>query len=189
MPVLAIRIIIERSSIKVRMQEPKVIADRCSRIFTLVFLACLAILGFGLYLQHVERLYPCPLCIVQRLLFIAVALISLIAALHRAGPLMATIYAMFGAATAVGGAVVAGYHIYLQADEARANACAGSVVERFLDQTDIGSWIPPLLQYDGPCTLAPWSFLGLSIPEWSLICFIALAVLLAFTPSLARRES
>ena len=187
MPVLAIRIIIECPSIRVRMQEPKVIADRCSRIFTLVFLACLAILGFGLYLQHVEHLYPCPLCIVQRLLFIAVALISLIAALHRAGPLTATIYAMFGAATAVGGAVVAGYHIYLQADEARANACTGSVVERFLDQTDIGSWIPPLLQYEGPCTLKPWSFLGLSIPEWSLICFIALAVSLAFTPSLARR--
>jgi len=169
------------------MPEPRTIADRCSRIFTLVFLACLAILGFALYLQHVERLYPCPWCIVQRLLFIAVALVSLVAALHRGGPLVATFYAMFGAATAVGGAVAAGYHIYLQADEARAKACAGSVVERFLDRSDIGSWIPPLLQYDGPCTLAPWSLLGLSIPEWSLICFIALAVVLAFTPSLASR--
>lgn len=169
------------------MTEPKTVADRCSRIFTLVFLACIAILGFALYLQHVERLYPCPWCIVQRLLFIAVGLISLVAALHRAGPLVATVYAMLGAATAVGGAVAAGYHIYLQADDTRAKACAGSVVERFLDTTDVGSWIPPLLQYDGPCTLAPWSFLGLSIPEWSLVCFIALAVLLAFTPTLASR--
>ena len=52
-------------------------------------------------------------------------------------------------------------------------------MERFLDQSDVGSWIPALLQYDGPCTLKPWAFLWLSIPEWALICFIVLAVVLA----------
>lgn len=169
------------------MTDARTITDRCSRIFTLVFLACLAILGFGLYLQHVENLYPCPWCIIQRLLYIAVGLICLVGALHRPGPGMAIFYSMLGAATSLGGAVAAGYQVYLQADEARANACTGSVVERFLDQTNIGSWIPPLLQYDGPCTLAPWKFLGLSVPEWSLVCFIVLVVVLAFTPSLASR--
>jgi len=169
------------------MAESRTIADRCSRIFTLVFLACVGILGFALYLQHVEQLDPCPWCIVQRLLFIAVGLISLVAALHRAGPLIATFYAMLGAATALGGAAAAGYHVYLLADEERLKACAGSAVERFLDRTDVGSWIPPLLQYDGPCTIADWSFLWLSIPEWSLIWFIVLGVVLAFTPSLASR--
>ncbi len=169
------------------MPDARDIANRCSRIFTLVFLACVAILGFGLYLQHVEQLYPCPWCIVQRLLFIAVGLISLVAVLHRPGVLMASFYAMLGAATAFGGAVAAGYHAYLQSDDARASACAGSAVERFLDQTNVGSWIPPLLQYDGPCTLKPWAFLWLSIPEWSLACFIVLGVVLAFTPSLASR--
>ena len=169
------------------MPEAPVIANRASRIFTLVFVACAAILGFALYLQHIEGLDPCPWCIVQRLLFIVVGLIALVAALHRPGPVMTTFYAMLGAATALGGAVAAGYHVYLQADDARANACVGSAVERFLDRTDVGSWIPPLLQYDGPCTLEPWAFLWLSIPEWALIWFIALAVVLAFTPTLARR--
>ncbi len=169
------------------MLEPRTIADRSSRIFTLTFLACVAILGFALYLQHVEDLDPCPWCVVQRLIFVAVGLISLVAALHRPGPVMAVFYAILGSATALGGAVAAGYHVYLQADDARASACVGSTVERFLDQTDVGSWIPPLLQYDGPCTLKPWSFLWLSIPEWSLICFVVLGVVLAFTPSLASR--
>lgn len=169
------------------MLEARIVADRCSRIFTLVFIACVAILGFALYLQHVELLDPCPWCVVQRLLFIAVALISLVAALHRPGVTMATFYAILGAATALGGALAAGYHVYLQADDARANACVGSSVERFLDQTNVGAWIPPLLQYDGPCTLKPWAFLWLSIPEWSLICFVVLGVVLAFTPTLASR--
>jgi len=169
------------------MPEARTFTDRCSRIFTLVFIACVAILGFAAYLQHVEQLDPCPWCIVQRLLFIVVGVISLVAALHRPGAVMAAFYAILGAATALGGVVAAGYHVYLQSDDARANACAGSAVERFLDRTDVGSWIPPLLQYDGPCTLKPWTFLWLSIPEWSLICFVVLGVVLAFTPSLARR--
>ncbi|NJN40542.1 MAG: disulfide bond formation protein B [Gammaproteobacteria bacterium] len=169
------------------MTETRSITDRSSRIFTLVFLACVAILGFALYLQHVEQLYPCPWCIVQRLLFMAVGLIALVAALHRPGAMMVTFYAILGAATALAGAVAAGYHVYLQSDDARANACVGSTVERFLDRSDVGSWIPALLQYDGPCTLKPWAFLWLSIPEWALISFIVLCVVLAFTPSLARR--
>ena len=170
-----------------RMTETPAIANRSSRIFTLVFLACVAILGYALYLQHVEGLDPCPWCVVQRLIFIVIGLIALVAALHRPGPVMTVFYAILGAATALGGAITSGYQVYLQSDEARANACVGSTVERFLDWTDVGSWIPPLLQYDGPCTLKPWSFLWLSIPEWALVCFIGLAVLLAFTPILARR--
>jgi disulfide bond formation protein DsbB len=164
-----------------------ILAERSGRLFTLVFLGCVGILGFGLYLQHAEGLYPCPLCIVQRLGFICVGLIALVAALHRPGPGMTIFYSVLGAATAAAGAVSAGYHVYLQLDPKRLASCVGSPVERFLDQTDIGSWAPPLLQYDGPCTLKPWSLLGLSIPEWSLVLFIALAVLLAFTPRLVRK--
>ncbi|MCL4801154.1 MAG: disulfide bond formation protein B [Burkholderiales bacterium] len=163
-----------------------ILAERSGRLFTLVFLACIAILGFALYLQHAKGLYPCPWCIVQRLGFIAVGLIALVAALHRPGPGMTVFYSVLGAATAVAGAVAAGYHIYLQLDPQRLASCVGSPVERFLDQTDIGSWAPPLLQYDGPCQLDPWSFLWLSIPEWSLVMFIGLAVALALLPRLAR---
>lgn len=169
------------------MADDRHIAERSGRIFTLVFLACLAILGFALYLQHVKGLDPCPWCIVQRLGYIAVALIALVAGLHRPGPGMTVFYSVLGVAAAAAGATAAGYHIYLQSDPKRAAACVGSPVERFLDQTDIGSWIPPLLQYGGPCTLKPWDFLWLSIPEWSLVMFVALAVVLALTPRLAGR--
>ncbi|MCZ7563873.1 MAG: disulfide bond formation protein B [Burkholderiales bacterium] len=166
--------------------ERLILAERSGRLFTLVFVACVAILGFALYLQHAKGLYPCPWCIVQRLGFIAVGLIALIAALHRPGPGMGVVYAVLGAATAAAGALAAGYHVYLQFDPERLAACAGSPVERLLDRIDIGSWAPPLLQYDGPCRLDPWTFLWLSIPEWSLVMFIALAIVLAFLPRLVR---
>ena len=43
----------------------------------LVFLGCAALLAFGLYLEHVEGLAPCPLCVVQRIEFVAVGLTCL----------------------------------------------------------------------------------------------------------------
>ncbi len=60
-------------------------------------------------------------------------------------------------------------------------------MERLLDASGIGQWSPPLLQYDGPCTLKPWDFLGLSIPEWSLALFVVLFVVLIATPFFANR--
>jgi disulfide bond formation protein DsbB len=94
---------------------------------------------------------------------------------------------VIGAALAVAGAAAGGYQVWLQSDPVRASKCVGSPVERILDATGIGGWAPPLLQYDGPCTLAPWSLFGLSIPEWSLIWFVILVVMFAATPWLSNR--
>jgi len=169
------------------MADPHTVADRSGRLFTLVFLICVALLGFALYLQHGEKLDPCPWCIVQRLGFILVGLVALVAALHRPGETGIAFYSALGFAAAAAGAAAGVYHVYLQSDPERAAKCVGSPVERILDQLDIGSWSPPLLQYGGPCTLKPWSFLGLSIPEWSLAWFVILAVAFVAIPFLARR--
>ncbi len=49
------------------------------RVFDLIFLACLGLLGFGMYLQHGLGLEPCPMCVVQRYVFVLIALTALIA--------------------------------------------------------------------------------------------------------------
>ena len=170
------------------MPDPRTVSDRTSRLYTLVFLICLALLGFGLYLQHWVGLDPCPWCVVQRLGFILVGLIALAGALHRPGPIGTVAYSTFGFAAAAAGTAAAVYHVYLQADPERAAKCVGSPVERILDQLDVGSMIPPLLQYSGPCTLKPWSLLGLSIPDWSLAWFVLLAAAFIAIPLVAKRD-
>lgn len=57
---------------------------------------CAAMLGFGLYLQHVVGLEPCPLCIFQRVAFIALGAVFLVAALHGPGRTGAIVYALLG---------------------------------------------------------------------------------------------
>ena len=50
------------------------------RVYALMALTCIGLLLFGLYLQHVVGLEPCPMCIVQRYVFVLVALAALAAA-------------------------------------------------------------------------------------------------------------
>jgi disulfide bond formation protein DsbB len=169
------------------MPDPRAAADRASRYYTLILLVCGGLIGFVLYLQHGLGLDPCPWCVVQRVGVIVVGLIALTAALHRPGPIGTVVYSTLGVIAAAAGAAAAVYHVYLQADPERAAKCVGSPVERILDQLDIGSWSPPLLQYGGPCTLKPWSFLGLSIPEWSLVWFVLLAAAFVAIPFVAKR--
>lgn len=160
-------------------------AARGRRTFSVIFLVCAGLLGYALYLQHWANLDPCPWCIVQRAGFVLVGLIALAGALHGPGVRGRVVYATGGLLASLAGAAAAAYHVYLQSDPVRAAKCVGSPVERILDQLQIGKLLPALLQYDGPCTLKPWSFLGLSIPEWSAVWFGILA--LAFAAVLVRR--
>src|SRR5262245_10939434 len=143
------------------------------RVFALIFLICVGLLAYALFLQHRQGLDPCPWCVVQRLGFILVGLIALIAAIHGRA---LKVYSALGGVAAGSGAAAGAYHGWLQSDPVRASKCIGSPVETTLDWLQLGKLAPSLLQYDGPCTLKPWSFLGLSIPEWSLTWFVILAL-------------
>jgi disulfide bond formation protein DsbB len=46
--------------------------------FLLVAIACVGLLGYGLYVQYVDFLDPCPLCILQRVAFIWIGLAALL---------------------------------------------------------------------------------------------------------------
>ena len=79
-----------------------------------IFIACLALLGFGLYLEHGLGLEPCPLCIFQRLAYIAIMLISFIALLHGFGKVSSRLYCSMMALAALTGAGIAGRQVWLQ---------------------------------------------------------------------------
>ena len=51
------------------------------RVLALISVACVAMLAFGMYLQHVVGLEPCPMCIVQRYALILVAVFAGLASL------------------------------------------------------------------------------------------------------------
>lgn len=141
-----------------------------------VAIASLALLAFALYLQHVEKMQPCPLCIIQRYAFAAVALICLVfAALPRGA---ARVGAGLGALAALTGAGVAGWHLWVKAHPSV--SCGIDPLETALNKIPTAQWLPNVFQADGFCTTEYAPILGLSIPQWSLGWFAVFVIVLGW---------
>jgi disulfide bond formation protein DsbB len=141
-----------------------------------VAFASIALLGVALYLQFVERMLPCPLCIIQRYAFAAVALICLIAAtLPRSGNRAG---AGLGLLAALSGAGVAGWHLWVKAHPTV--SCGIDPLETSLNTIPTAKLLPFLFKADGLCTTEYAPILGLSIPQWSLAWFMVFVIVLGW---------
>jgi disulfide bond formation protein DsbB len=140
------------------------------QIYFAIFLACVGLMGFGLYLQHVAHLEPCPLCILQRYAFIAAGVIALIAGLHNPGRIGRVIYGLLLVVASGAGAAVAGRQTWLQHNPPQILDC-GPDLAYMLDAFPLAQVLPKVFKGEGDCAKVTWKFLGLSIPEWALLWF------------------
>jgi len=141
------------------------------------------LMGFGLFLQYVKHQDPCPLCMVQRLIFIAILVVFALAALQgpkRAGE---RVYAALIALLSLSGVAVASRHIWIQnLPKDQVPAC-GPGLDYMLETMPMAKVWKELLHGSGECAEKGWTFFTLGIPEWSLLCYLALgawAMLIAF---------
>ena len=147
--------------------------------FATLALGTLGLVAFGMELQQLFRLAPCPLCIFQRVLYIVIGLVALAGVLLPGGRLL---WSALIAALAAGGVAVAGYQTWMQAFPHLATECGYSdpnLIERLVDW--LGMQWPSLFLATGFCTSREWEFLGLSMANWSFLIFggiVGYAVLL-----------
>lgn len=144
------------------------------RILALISVVSLALLAFGLYLQHVVGLEPCPMCIVQRYALVLVALLAGLAAFSQARAVH-----MGGAAvlvvTAVAGAFVAARQSWLQWYPPEVASC-GRDLYGMIETFPLKRALPMIFRGSGDCSKVDWTFLGGSIANWSFVCFCTVAV-------------
>jgi disulfide bond formation protein DsbB len=149
-------------------------------LYWLIGLGCVFLMAVALYMEHVMALVPCPLCIFQRVAVIAVGIIALIAAVHNPGAPGIRIYGGLCVLAALIGAGLSGRQLYLQSlPEDQVPAC-GPDLDYLLDVFPMSEVIGMVLSGDGSCAEVVWSFLGLSIPGWTMIGFIGLIILGTF---------
>ena len=139
------------------------------RWFGLVALASVGLLAFGLYLQHVVGLEPCPMCIVQRYALMGVAVIALIgfALGHKLVQLVMWLLAMASAGL---GAFTAARQSWLQWYPPEAVSC-GRDFYGMVESFPLSRAIPMIFRGSGDCTQIDWTFLGGSIANWSFVWF------------------
>jgi protein dithiol:quinone oxidoreductase len=141
-----------------------------------IALACVAMLGFGLYLQHVVGLEPCPMCIVQRYALILVAVCAVfIWAINRKG--IQTALGIMALIFAGGGAFVAARQSFLQWYPPEVLSC-GRDFYGMVETFPLKRAIPMIFKGGGDCTKVDWTFLSGSIANWSFIAFVGMALVL-----------
>ena len=141
------------------------------------FAVCAALLGYAYYSQFHDGLDPCPLCIFQRVGVIAVGLLFLIAGLHNPGRTGSRVYGALIAFAALGGAAVAGRHVWIQSLPADQVPECGPGLDYMLRVFPLSNTLKMVFTGSGECHEISWRLLGLSMPVWVLFCFIGLGVL------------
>ena len=142
--------------------------------------ACAGLIGYALYSQYVLELYPCPLCIFQRIAVAALGIVALAAALHnprRPGTIAYTVLALV---TGGVGIAIAGRHVWLQNLPPDQVPACGAGLDYMLETLPIGSVIRQVLTASGECAEVSWRFLGLTMPTWVAISVSALVLWVLF---------
>jgi len=140
------------------------------------FAACAALIGFAIFSQFAWHLEPCPLCIFQRIAFAALGLVFLVAGLHAprgAGP--RAFYGVLGFLAAAVGMAIAGRHVWIQLNPPEIPGC-GPPLSFMRETMSTGNVIRKVLTGSGDCGTIDWTFLGLSMPAWSLVWFVLLGL-------------
>lgn len=143
----------------------------------LVFVMSVACLAAALYLQHVLDWQPCPLCVLQRLAFIAVGVFAGIGWCLRTAP-TPVFRSVQGVAllSALAGVAAAGRHVWVKAHPSV--SCGVDPLETVINAQWWVQKLPWLLKADGLCFLPLPPLLGLQLPVWSLLILLLAALLI-----------
>lgn len=141
-------------------------------VFFLIVAAIAAMFGVALYSQYVDGLQPCPLCMTQRGFYLLTGFFAFVGALFYRKRVL---YGFLVAAAALGGAAVAGRQVWLQHLPQDLVPACGPSLEYMLQTLPMGDVLAHMFKGDGNCAVVDWTLLGLSMAEWSLLCFIGLA--------------
>lgn len=146
------------------------------RLLALICAACVALLAFGLYLQHSVGLEPCPMCIVQRYALILVAIFAGLASLRSQKGWINT-WALLALLASGFGAFTAARQSWLQWYPPETAMC-GRDFYGMIENYPLRRAVPMIFKGSGDCAAVDWAFLGGSIANWSFVCFVALGALL-----------
>lgn len=146
------------------------------RPFASIALMCLSAVGMALVTQHRFGMLPCPWCVLQRLIFVSIAVIAMPAVLvprpdvRRTSALLAGLLALCGIAAA----------LYQHFVAAASNSCKLSLAERIMSATGLDEALPNVFAPWASCADAAVRLFGLPYEYYSLTLFVLVLVAAAW---------
>lgn len=143
------------------------------RILGGVALTSLAAVGVALASQHLFGMQPCPWCVLQRVIFLAIAAVCALGLLGRGARRLA---GGLGLPLALSGIAAALWQHFQAAASASCNlTLADKIVSGWLG---LDSLLPDVFSARASCADAAVDLLGVPYDFWSLALFVLLAVAL-----------
>jgi disulfide bond formation protein DsbB len=148
------------------------------------FLKCFGLVGLALWIQTRYNLEPCPLCISQRILFMSLGVLFLLAVFVKPQTLLAKILTGLQVLTAIGGAGVAIRHWWIQAHRETMIADCGVGFDYMFENFPLKKALTLIFRGTGDCAAIDWTFLGLTLPQLGLIAFVGFGVFAVYLAKL-----
>ena len=117
-------------------------------LYFCIALFCFSLLGGAYYLQHVEKQFPCPFCILQRYAYLLIGLVSLV--------------------------VLAVWQLLKASKNA---SCGADAVAEFVNGLPPAGWYSEYFFANGGCSDVWPPIFGVSLVVWSIICFSVLSII------------
>ena len=140
--------------------------------------ACVGLLAYAIFEQFQMGIEPCPLCIFQRIVFIVMAILFFVAAAHGTRGAGRRVYALLILVAAAFGAGIAGYHLWVQhlGPDPTAGCAPGwnYMVENYSYRYAWAKTLQNAFTGHADCADINWTFLGVSMPGWTLVCYLLL---------------
>ena len=151
-------------------------------VFALIALLAFGAVGIALYTQHRLDMQPCPWCVLQRLIFVAIGAWALLGALVPARP--ARLVSALGVSLLAGCGIAAALWQHFVA--AASASCNLTFADRVMNATGLNERFPEVFAAYASCADAAVSLAGIPYEFYSLALF-ALIDLMAVTTLVRRR--
>lgn len=143
----------------------------------LVIMTLIAMAFALFFLQRYMGFSPCPLCVFQRIGIMVMGVFALLAVIINPKKTWSRLLLWLGSFLGIlWSAGVAARHVWIQHLPADQVPSCGPGLDYWLDALPMQEVIHQVLSGSGECAVVEWRFLGLSIPEQSLILFVFLVL-------------
>ena len=132
-------------------------------------LLCLVAVGAALVSQHVYDMQPCPWCILQRVIFVLIAVLLLLGAFlpgRIAFVGLAVLSALAGIAAA----------LYQHFVAAKSDSCNLTLADKIVSGIGLDKLLPPVFEVRASCADAAVDLLHVPYEFWSLGLYVVLVV-------------
>ena len=142
--------------------------------FAFVAVYSIGVVGAALVSQHVFSMQPCPWCVLQRLIFLAIGVFAVLGLVWR-GPAGGRVAGTFALLLAVAGIAAALWHYFVAANSA---SCNLTLADRIVTASQLDRLLPDVFEARASCADAAVTVLGVPYPIWSALAFVICAVVL-----------